>query len=197
MRRIFHEYAIDGRTARAIVAQLNAEGVPPPRKQFWRAATVNGHTSRHAGILQNELYCGRMIWNRCFRVIDPDSGQRIWRYRPESEWQRQDMPRLRIIDDDLFEAAQRRRKERSKKHGRANAPPRHILSGLLRCGSCGAGMTKKDTDHGRPRILCSQVKEAGMCSNRRAYYLDDIERIVIGGFRERWGSRAAIDHFEK
>lgn len=194
VRRIFREY-IAGKTPRAIAARLNAEGVPPPRKRYWRAGTINGHTRRKTGILQNEIYCGHVIWNRCHRVHDPDTGKRIWRYNPENLWQRGEMPALRIVSDELFQAAQVRRIERSKKHGRANEAPKRILSGLLRCGSCGAGMSKKDVDHGRPRIVCSQMREAGRCDNRRAYYLDDIERIVVGGLRDQLGTREAIEYF--
>lgn len=198
VRRIFHEYAVKQRTPRAIAAALNAEGVPAPVKDYWRAGTINGHTRRKTGILQNELYCGRLIWNRCYRVANPDTGKRIWRYNPESEWQRNDVPRLRIIDDDLFAAAQRLRAERATPASRRRtSAPRRILSGLLRCGTCGAGMSKKDTDHGRPRIVCTQMREAGTCANRRAYYLDDIEGIVIGGLRESLGTREAIDYFVK
>jgi site-specific DNA recombinase len=196
VRRIFREYAIEQRNARAIATRLNAEGVSPPRGHYWRAGTVNGHARRKTGILQNEIYCGRLIWNRCFRVIDPDTGKRIWRYNPENLWQRGEAPELRIVSDDLFQAAQDRRFERSKKHGRANEAPRRILSGLLRCGSCGAGMSKKDGGyHGRPRIVCSQMREAGRCDNRRAYYLDDIEHIVVGGLRDQLGTREAIEYF--
>lgn len=195
VQRIFHEYAVEGRTPRAIASRLNAENVPGPRCQYWRPSTINGHAKRHAGILQNQLYCGRMIWNRCYKVRDPDSGQSVWRYRPENEWHRGDVPRLRIIDDDLFDAAQRRRAARKQQQGRAAAAPRRILSGLLRCGSCGAGMSTKDINRGRPRIVCTRMRETGSCTNRRTYYLDDIERIVVGGLRERLGSREAIAYF--
>ncbi len=101
IRRIFREY-VGGDVPRAIAGRLNGEGVPPPRKSYWRASTINGHTKRRTGILQNELYCGRLIWNRAYRVRDPDSGQRIWRYKAESEWQRSQAPHLLIVDEDLI-----------------------------------------------------------------------------------------------
>ena len=143
VRRIFREY-IAGATPRTITARLNAEGLPPPRGTYWRASTINGHTQRHTGILQCELYRGRLIWNRAHRVRDPDTGQRIWRYNPESAWQRSDAPHLRIIDDDTFGGAQRMREKRARAHRRDRQRPKRILSGLLRCGRCDAGMSKKD-----------------------------------------------------
>jgi site-specific DNA recombinase len=194
IRRIFREY-IDGDVPRAIAARLNDEGVLAPRKSYWRASTINGHTKRQTGILQNELYCGRLIWNRAYRVRDPDNGQRVWRYKAHTDWQRAEVSHLRIVDDATFAEAQRVRGLRARPHLRPHARPKRILSGLLRCGCCGAGMSKKDIDHGRPRIVCTRMQEAKTCGNRRRYYLDDIERIVIGGLHEQLGTREAIAYY--
>lgn len=194
VRRIFREYT-NGETPRAIAGRLNVEQVPPPRGTYWRASTINGHTKRKTGILQNEIYCGRMIWNRCYRVRDPDSGQRVWRYRSESDWQRAEANHLRIIDDATFAEAQRLRAKRARVVGGFRARPKRILSGLLRCGCCGAGMSKKDIDHGRPRIVCTRMMEARTCENRRRYYLDEIETIVVNGIRDELGSPEAITYF--
>jgi site-specific DNA recombinase len=194
VRRIFREY-IAGDTPRAIAARLNAEGIPPPRKFYWRASTINGHTKRRTGILQCELYIGRLIWNRACRVRDPDTGKRVWRYKPETEWQRNEAPHLRIIDDETFETAQRKRSLRARAHRRDRQRPKRLLSGLLRCGACAAGMSKHDVDHGRPRIVCTRMIESKTCDNRRRYYLDEIERMVIGGLRGELGTREAVAYY--
>jgi site-specific DNA recombinase len=194
VRRIFREY-IAGDTPRTIAARLNAEGVLPPRKAHWRASTINGHTKRRTGVLQCELYCGRLIWNRAYRVLDPDTGRRVWRYKPENEWQRSEAPHLRIVDDATFEAAQRMRAKRARSHRRDRQRPKRILSGLLRCGCCNAGMSKHDVDHGRPRIVCTRMIESKTCDNRRRYYLDEIERIVLRGLRMELGTREAVAYF--
>lgn len=191
VRRIFREY-IAGETPRSIAARLNAEMVPPPRGTYWRGSTIGGHSKRKTGILQNELYCGRVTWNRACTLRDPDTGARVRRAKPECEWQHGEVQHLRILDDETFEAAQRRRAQRSRQGPHAHMRPKRILSGLLRCGVCGAGMSKKDTDHGRPRLICTQRREAGACSHRRVYYLDEIERIVVGGLRQELGSREAV-----
>ena len=146
---------------RTIAKRLNAENVPAARGAYWRASTINGHAQRKTGVLQCEIYCGRLIWNRAYRVREPDTKQRVWRYRPEDEWQRSDAPHLRIIADDTFEAAQRRRGVRSHMTRRQLQRPKRLLSGLLRCGVCEAGMSKKDIDHGRPRIVCTRMIESG------------------------------------
>ena len=58
-------------------------------------------------------------------------------------------------------------------------------------------MSKKDVNHGRPRIVCSQFFNTGTCENKRPYYLDAIEREVLAGLRDHLGSRAAIDLYLK
>jgi DNA invertase Pin-like site-specific DNA recombinase len=196
VRRIFREY-IAGDTPRTIAARLNAEGIPPPRKFYWRASTINGHTKRRTGILQCELYVGRLIWNRAHRARDPDTGKRVWRHKPESEWQRNAAPHLRIIDDETFEAAQRNRSLRARATRRDRQRPKRLLSGLLRCGVCEAGMSKHDVDHGRPRIVCTRMIESRTCGNRRRYYLDEIERMVVRGLRAELGTREAVAYYAR
>lgn len=194
VRRIFAEY-IAGEVPRAIAGRLNAENVAPPRGSFWRASTINGNAKRSTGILLNEIYCGRILWNRARTIRDPDTNQRVRRPKPVSEWQHAASPRLRIIEDATFEAAQRVRSQRANMRPRGPHRPKRILSGLLRCGACGAGMSKKDTDHGRPRLICSQRREARSCDHRRVYYLDEIERLVVDGLRDQLGTREAIAYF--
>src|SRR5262249_10569079 len=63
LRRICKTYT-DGPSPRAIAAQLNAEQIPAPRGGQWNASTINGNRRRRDGILWNELYIGRLIYNR-------------------------------------------------------------------------------------------------------------------------------------
>jgi site-specific DNA recombinase len=78
---------------------------------------------------------------------------------------------------------------------RQQQPVKRLLSGLLRCGVCEAGMSKKDVDHSRPRIICSRMKEAATCGNRRVHYVDEIERIVVDGLRAELGTRDAVAYY--
>ena len=63
VRRIFVLYA-DGMSPRDIAQLLNKEGVPGPRGAKWRDTAIRGHVSRGTGILNNESYNGRTVWNR-------------------------------------------------------------------------------------------------------------------------------------
>src|SRR5262245_10604415 len=60
------------------------------------------------GILHNELYIGRLVWNRQRFLKDPDTGKRVARTNPPSESITKDVPELRIIDDEVWRAVQTR-----------------------------------------------------------------------------------------
>jgi site-specific DNA recombinase len=101
--RIFNEYA-QGASPRSIAAQLNHEGIPGPAGAAWGASTIHGHRQRGTGILNNALYVGRIVWNRLRYVKDPSSGRRVSRLNPESQWIYKDVPHLRIIPEELWQA---------------------------------------------------------------------------------------------
>jgi site-specific DNA recombinase len=194
VRRIFERY-IGGHTPRQIAGDLNNDGILPPRGgATWCASTINGNKKRGNGILQNELYTGVIVWNRMRMVRDPSTGRRISRPNKASEHQRVEAPHLRIISPELFKAAQERKIERARASQHTRKRAKRLLSGLLRCGCCGGGMSVASTGH-RARIVCTKMHEAGTCENRRYYYLDDIERRVIDGLRDNLGTREAITYF--
>nr|WP_236840915.1 recombinase family protein [Bradyrhizobium sp. CCGE-LA001] len=183
IRRIFQEY-VDGRTPREIAYGLNKDRVSPPRGRSWNASTINGNIERGAGILQNELYAGRLVWNKVRMVKDPESGKRLSRPNPKSDRQATAVPHLAIISPELFAAAQQRKGERSRGHPSHQRRPRRMLSGLLRCGSCGSGMATNGRDKsGRVRIRCSAATESGTCSDAKTFYLDTVESAVLSGLK--------------
>jgi site-specific DNA recombinase len=194
VRRIFERYLV-GATPRQIAGHLNDDGVVPPRGGgTWRASTINGNTRRANGILQSKIYTGVIVWNRLRMMRDPSTGRRIIRPNDPSEIQRVSAPHLRIISDETFQAAQRRKSERAHASPGTRKRAKRLLSGLLRCGCCGGGMSAASTG-GRTRIVCTRMHESGTCENRRYYYLDGIERRVIDGLRSKFGTREAIAYF--
>jgi site-specific DNA recombinase len=182
VRRIFRMY-LGGMSPRDIAKQLNDEGILPPRGSKWNASTINGNKGRNYGILQNAMYEGKIIWNRVQMVRDPDTGKRVSRENPESEWKITEVPELRIVPADLFEAVQKRKALRSHDtaEGAFTRRPKRIFSGLLRCRYCGGGMASKGVHGGAVRVRCSRYTESGSCRNNRSYRLDRIEVGVIGG----------------
>jgi site-specific DNA recombinase len=196
VRRIFREY-VAGKTPREIAHALNKDGIRPPRGANWTSSTINGNKKRHHGIILNELYAGIVVWNRVRMTKDPDTGRRISRVNPPEEWKRAEAPGLAIIDKELFDAAQRRKADRSHDAPERQRKAKFLLSGLLKCSCCGGGLSMKDRDHGRVRIHCSTMREAGTCSNRKIFYMDQIETAVLGGLQQHLKAPHLLKEFAR
>ena len=195
--RIFGEY-VAGRTPRDIARDLNRDGIPAPRGTKWNASTINGNMQRRTGLLQNELYDGRLVWNKVRMVKNPDTGRRVSRPNPREEWQSVDVPDLAIVPHGLFEQAQARKRERSLDLPHYHRRPRHMLSGLLRCGACGSGMSTNGKDKsGRIRIRCSAATESGSCLDPKTFYLDTVEAAVLAGLRAELKSPKVLTEYVK
>ena len=110
VRRVFREFA-DGASPRAIARRLNGEGVSGPSGKLWMDTTIRGHAKRGAGLINNELYIGRLVWNRLRYVKNPETGKRVSRINPPEEWVVAEVPELRIVDDELWQAVKHRQGE--------------------------------------------------------------------------------------
>ena len=172
VRSIFHDYAA-GQSPRAIARQLNERQILGPSGRPWRDTAIRGHFTRGTGILNNELYVGRLVWNRLVYLKDPASGRRRSRLNSPDQWVVQEVPALRIIDDSLWEAVKARqssvRESDGVVHARAtrfweHRRSRHLLSGLLYCQECGSGYASI----GRDYVACSSSRGGGTCSNRQS-----------------------------
>jgi site-specific DNA recombinase len=191
IHRIFRDFA-KGESPRAIARALNAEGVPGPGGGEWSDTTIRGHVSRGTGILNNELYIGRLVWNRLRYMKDPATGKRVSRINPTSEWVTTEVPELRIVDDRLWQAVKARQQAILVTHANAIAGQRanrlnstrrskSLLSGLLTCADCGGPYVL----HGRDRYACSTHVNKGTCSNGRTIERLGLERRVLEGLSDR------------
>ncbi len=180
IRRIFRDY-VAGRSARAIAAALNAEGVPAPAGRQWNASTINGHPQRGNGILFNRLYRGELIWNRLAMLRDPETGRRLSRPNSESAWIIKSSPELRIVDDATWQAAQDRKHAFKGIPAQQQRRPKHLLSGLLRCACCGGTYSAK----GKDLLGCSRYKESGTCDNASSVPRSHVEQRVLEGLRAK------------
>jgi site-specific DNA recombinase len=194
--RIFEEYAA-GRSPRAIAEGLNADGVKPPRGRDWQASTINGNSVRGSGILMNALYDGQQVWNRVSMHKDPDTGRRVSRANPETEWVITPVPHLRIVPADLFAKVQAIKVARGKLRPEQSHRPRHLLAGLLRCGCCGSVMVVNNSGHEGRRISCGRRKEGGRCSNGKTYKLKPIEQRVVTALKAQLADPQAIERYVK
>ncbi len=185
IRRIFRDFA-EGKSPRSIAKTLNAEGVPGPRGKQWGQSTINGNRERGTGIINNELYIGRMVWNRLRYIKDPDTGKRISRLNPEDKWIIQKVPELRIIDQTLWDKV--KEQQGALKHRKPLQAdnelghykrPTYLLSGLLKCGSCGGGFSMCSKTH----VGCSNRRNKGTCNNTHTIRRDQLEKIVLDGLK--------------
>jgi site-specific DNA recombinase len=143
VERIFRDF-VAGVAPKAIAKRLNRDGIAGPFGGSWSPSTIHGNPKRGTGILNNELYVGRLVWNRLRYVKNPDTGKRISRLNPRADWIAKDTPSLRIVNDELWAAAKARQcaTHRTITHG-GNIGfarrPQYLFSGLSKCGVCGAG----------------------------------------------------------
>jgi hypothetical protein len=118
-------------------------------------------------------------------IRDPETGKRVSRPNEVSEHREADAPHLALISQETFDQAIAIVEGRAKKAqgGQYTRRPKRLLSGLLRCGHCGGGMSVHDHSGGSIRIRCSRSTESGVCENHRRYRLDKIEKAVIRGLK--------------
>ena len=91
-------------------------------------------------LIRNEAYVGRAYYNRTASVLDrhPAKGKRQVK-RPRDQWIPIAVPA--IVDEELFEAAQRVSYDNSKWSPRRTEPNHWLLRGLVKCGHCGVSVS--------------------------------------------------------
>jgi site-specific DNA recombinase len=200
VRRIFREY-VAGKGPRRIAADLNRDGIASPTGKRWSDTTIRGNRTISSGILNCELYIGVIRWNRQRKLKNPDTGRSAYRLNKESEWIRSEAPELRIVPQELWDAAKVRQDELTAlykkqidgsrsavglmkaKNGGLNAThrPRTLLSGLLFCGCCGGSYARR----GQDRYACTNHVLGNGCDNARTVDRKALESRVLTGLRER------------
>jgi site-specific DNA recombinase len=142
-------------------------------------------------------------------VKNPATGKRVSRLNPPESWVITEVPQLRIIDHELWQAVKARQIQ-AQKHSRAtrtlasspessadndadasaNPPksgfwshqrPRYLLTGLMRCSVCGGGYTKISAN----LFGCAAARNKGTCDNRLNIRTDALEDIVCAGLKQR------------
>ena len=180
VRRIFEDYAA-GVSPRAIAKMLNAEGVSGPLGGTWGPSTIHGNRQRGTGILNNELYIGRLVWNRLRYVKDPKTGKRVSRLNPDSAWIVQNVASLRLVDQDLWERVKARQGalEAGRRSGESpgyweRRRPRYLFTGLMCCAVCGGGIVHFNKVY----IGCANARNKGTCDNKATIRRDALEDAV-------------------
>jgi len=151
------EWSADGWGITRIAKQLNAEGISPPRggEHGWAPTAIRE-------MLHNELYRGRVLWNRTKKAHR--RGTKMQEARPPADLVDIAVPDCRIVSDELWEAAhaaldrrasvfvpQTRAVSDTEPIPQLTPPSPYLLSGLARCTSCGGPIIAMSRHHGRRR----------------------------------------------
>ena len=197
VRHIFREYAA-GASPKQIATALNRGAVPGPAGREWGFTTVYGSPKRGNGILNNEMYIGRIVWNRQRFVKDPDTGKRVSRLNPRTDWVIREVPELRIVEQNLWDVVKARQRmvKQNAETGEENGiwerrRARYLLSGLTRCGVCGGGFSMISASH----VGCSTARNKGTCSNRMAIKRVALEERVLGALKNKLMDPALFREF--
>jgi len=193
--RIFRWFAEEKRSMGWIARELTRLGAPKDH----RATTAAWHPRSVRRVLENTKYIGAWPWGRLANWRNPFDGKVSQDERPTEEsarWARH-LPDLRIVDDELWGAAQARlaevggarrgvRRPDGRLAGsaadRAPASPRHLLAGLLRCEACGMAFQVCGP---RGDYLGCRGHLTGQCDRETRVPRDRAARLILGAIAER------------
>jgi site-specific DNA recombinase len=189
VRRIFMEYA-SGMTPRQIVVGLERDKVPSPSgAPIWNYQTIVGGQGAKRGLLHNRLYIGEYVRNRFTAPKNPATGKRVVRPLDPDELMLVPMPALRIVSDELWNAAHAIRLKRQHEKFGVSGYVRHatvtrkqdLLSGLIVCASCSGLMsTIASSCRGGRRVACSNATQRKTCNHTKSY---NVAQLTAGAIR--------------
>lgn len=186
---IFERFAA-GESAKTIARELNERGIPSPgsywnreRTNGWVHTTICGAHTKASGILRNPIYAGRVNWNKRKGKKVPGTSRRVQTRRPDDEWIEVCDESLRIVTDELFDRVQAQLEANRKRHGRdgRGRPNRYLLSGVLKCASCGASYVMANDRNYR----CSSQTNgrASICEQTRVINRRKAEERLLEGIK--------------
>ena len=165
VRRIF-DMVLQGKSILDVTKTLNAEGIPTTNGKKWLKTTI--HT-----MLDNEAYTGTLVWGA--KARDGAPPVRVENAHPAIVSER-DFQRARKL---LASRAPRKMNPR-----RASSP--YLLSGLVKCETCGKAMTAAEAKSGRyTYYICHSLlkRGKGTCDTPRLN-AKSFEKLIVSEIRE-------------
>ena len=71
--------------------------------------------------------------------------------------------------------------------------PRYLLSGLMKCGCCGASYTKSSLH----RFGCAAARDRATCTNHLTMHIEEVEAAILAGLKERLMEPALFEEFAR
>ncbi len=165
VRRIF-DMVLQGRSILDVTKTLNAEGIPTTNGKKWLKTTI--HT-----MLDNEAYTGTLVWGA--KAKDGAPPVRVENAHPA------------IVSKRDFQKARKLLASRAPKKmnpRRASSP--YLLSGLVKCETCGKAMTAAEAKSGRyTYYICHSLlkRGKGTCETPRLN-AKSFEKLIVSEIRE-------------
>lgn len=160
--------------------QLRRDKKPSKRKLLPYVSEATIHS-----ILKNPVYVGRRVWGQNGRTgkLDEFSGRNRTKEQPVDRTEQVADLCKPIIALDLFERVQHRLNANAKQcrdRGIANPGRGHLLSGLLKCASCGFAFVINAGGKNRPTYTCTARKQLGSngCDNKCSVLREPLEAKV-------------------
>lgn len=172
VRKIFHNYVYQNGTPASIHRDLEAEGVKISSRSL-----VN--------MIKDERYIGNFYINKRTTILGTGKTKSKRVMLPKDEWVLVERPDLQIIDNDLFDMAQRINESRKKNY---DAPDKnavqarfqgvHTFAGKIFCPVCGKPYRFGHADRNKT-IPYYYIQSHGDCSNPvRRIYEEDLEAVT-------------------
>ena len=161
-----------------IVQQLHHQKVPAPRGRYWSKTMVHY-------MLRNRAYIGERIYNRrSYKAYRRGECARL--ANPTEAWVVKEHAHEPLIDCNLFERVQTRRKTKVTTIGRTFQRP-YLLTGLARCARCGyrmVGQPIRGNGHRYLTYTCSGYLRIGKVVCRSVHVLSEaLEASVLNAIK--------------
>lgn len=162
----------DGATLSAVVRAWDAAGLRTTGKNRTTGEPGRWSVTKLRSLMLNPRYAGRRIYN------GEDVGPGDW---PP------------ILDRDTFSDVERKLRDPRRRTAPDDLAARYLLSGILRCGKCGAKMFAAPTTYkGRKRM--TYRCQGGYCLGRG---MEDVDAVVTAVVVGRLAAPDALDLFTK
>ena len=165
VKRIF-DMALQGKSSLDITKALNAEGVASPKGKQWLKSTIHK-------MLNNEAYTGTVVWG--LNAKDGAPPVRVEKAFPALVSKRKFRQVARLLQS---------RAPKSVHPRRASSP--YLLSGLVKCETCGKALTAAEAKSGKyTYYVCHSLlkKGKGTCETPRLNS-KKFESLIVGTIRE-------------
>jgi site-specific DNA recombinase len=155
-------------------------------------------------MLRDELYRRVRVWNRTIKTRNPETGRKGSKDRPKAEWERVDVPKLRIVSEELWNAVHAQIVHVHEKlvgarlggMNRTAESRSYLFSGLLVCGECRSRLViiSGRGKRGYVRYGCPSHRYRGVCDNAVTIRQDRLEEQLLTALEQRLGNPQIIEY---